>query len=346
MTGRKTEQRSYLGNYDSRKEKRKMIQSNVSVRNRKQRQERPQEDHQSQGSAHVYGTNSEHTRDGRSQPKSTFFKKKQAQDARSPLVGYKATTRAQAKGGYLSKTDDLKFLKEIGRDAKRSKSRRGSSAYPKEKLRTVHFAQNEENLNLHQEPATLLSSQNISDQREEEREAETPAEARDEPKGGISRSVVVDKRAAEIDCESRSHRETGSEIQYIKRKYLKKRSVGRREPDPLRDKPPTWKFLKASPKHTARKGAPSGKPGQAPNERSKSIEQGPTYLASLQSSIQGPERQKLAGKGGGLDNFYVASSHQSNEQTESQTNWSERRRNQPEIGVEGLHQSHPVNRNK
>lgn len=349
--GRKVEPRSYLGNYDSRKEKKKMIQSNVSGRNRKNKQDRPRDEHQSQGSAHAHGTNSDAARDERGHTKSTFFKKKHgARDIRSPLIKYQVSPRPQAKGGFLSKTDDLKFLKEISKDAKRQKPKRRSSAYPKEKNRMVHFAQNDEHSNLDQDPQTLLSSQNISEQREEERESEKTKEAQRRPKnGGISRSVVVGKRPTEMDRESHSHRETTSEVKLTKKKYRKKRSLGRREAqDPQKEKPPTWKFLKASTKQMSRTATRKGVPPQEPNERSKSIDQGPTYLANLQPHIQGPNRAKPHEKSGELDNFYVISSHQSNAKSESnaQINWSEPRNNQPAIGVEELHQSHPGKRNK
>lgn len=364
-SSRRQEPRSYLGNYDSRKEQRKMIQSNVSVRNRRAKTDVRPDEHQSQGSTHLYATSSEAGVNDKIKTKSTFFKKKtpDPQNIRSPVTGYKTPNRLKTNnkvGGFLSKTDDLKFLKEIRKDGKnRAKSRRGSSAYPKDKTRTVQFAldcpsgTNFDESNLQQDPKTLLSSHNISEQRDGEDKDVWSGKYAMDKEDGISKSLVVEKPKREMDMESQSHRETVSEIEYLKRKYFGKGSTGSKEPKSTVKDTPTWKFLKPSTKNTKKKGRKKIKghwsaSGKEVNERSKSSEQGPTYLENLPANIEGPKKQRSSKDEKNLDNFYVISSHQSNEQSKlsEKGDRQEKRNNNPAIGVEGLHQSHPVNRNR
>lgn len=76
------------------------------------------------------------------------------------------------------------------------------------------------------------------------------------------------------------------------------------------------------------------------NERSKSIEQNPTYLKSLRSNITNPNQtpeQKLG-------NFYVISSNKKNNSIqESERNLKS---TTPELGLDEFNQSYPNLRNK
>jgi hypothetical protein len=172
--------RTYMGNYDSRKEKITQSQASNKIK------VKGEEENNKMGSDYV---NSEKT--------SGFFKKRdkgRLKKKKSPLV-YKEITELRAKGGFLSKTDDLRFLKDLGKE-KKERERRGSSAYTKEKIRMVQSSHNSKNLK-----EDMLSSQNNS-------------EINDEIE--ISRSLVVKKRE--------SRRENKSDIEYIKQKYFGKGS--------------------------------------------------------------------------------------------------------------------------
>ena len=119
---------SYLANYDSRKEqKKKMLQSNVSSkRGAKVKSDQRSREEQSQNSEHLMNTGSDFLKDA-GPGKSTFFKKKESGvRVETPIAIYQDVGRVspfvgdQGKGVSLSKTDDLKFLRDIasGRKSK------------------------------------------------------------------------------------------------------------------------------------------------------------------------------------------------------------------------------------
>ena len=87
---------------------------------------------------------------------------------------------------------------------------------------------------------------------------------------------------------------------------------------------------------------------QVENERSKSIEQNPTYLENIKSNISKPSTQNISSNDQKLNNFYVISTNPSTEikKTNKQNSNKKNENNNPEIGVEGFNQSHPTNRNK
>ena len=80
------------------------------------------------------------------------------------------------------------------------------------------------------------------------------------------------------------------------------------------------------------------------NERSRSIEQNPTYLKNLESKMYDP-RHTSGTMDQKLNNFDMIPSHQSHDRRRMQRTSNETRKNHPSNGVEELNQSHPV-RNK
>lgn len=192
---RKPNTRTYLGNYDSRKEK--INQSLLSNRAKN----KPEEDNGSQGMSDYVKSEKN---------KSGFFKKREkgkSKKKKSPLV-YKEITELKSLGGFLSKTDDLRFLKKLAKEKVRGKERRGSSAYTKDKGRMVQSSHNSK----HQKDEELLSSQNISELRDEDWEKD---------RKDISRSLIVNKRGDESD----SRRDNKTDIEFIKQKYLGSKHV-------------------------------------------------------------------------------------------------------------------------
>lgn len=119
---------------------------------------------------------------------------------------------------------------------------------------------------------------------------------------------------------------------------------------------PTWKFIKNSSKNLKKTGKKailkdySQENKNMLSERSKSIEQSPTYLENLRPSINTPEGPPSQGNQK-LNNFYVVSSHGSHGKKglievgkvglkQSLGN------NDPSIGVEHFGLPHSAARNK
>jgi hypothetical protein len=235
---RVTSSNSYLANYDSRKELHKKITlSNASgKRGRRHKADaRSKGEGVSQDSEVLGGTGSDFVKEV-GPGKSTFFKKNKGEVyVESPVgiygdVGKVSPWKGQAhvKNVSLSKTDDLKFLKEIAQK-KNSKSRRGSSAFTNENKLHVQSSHNsqqgridvdithESHKTKAKQKSEVLSSNNVSTSKT----------------GGIvkiSRSLVVGKRETkktEPQREAvhlRSSRDTKDQIEYLKKKYFGKSS--------------------------------------------------------------------------------------------------------------------------
>ena len=205
---------SYLANYDSRKERKKMNQSNASSkRNRKMREA---DDVESQGSEVLGTTGSDFLKDSETmQVKSSFFKKKEAKGkvhVESPTEGTHLRVwpgMPPAKGEFFSKTDDLKFLKEISK--KKSKFRRGSSAYTKENSRKIQSNHESQRRAVH--PEEGKSERGERGEEDDRRKLSK-----------MSNSLVMGQRSFEVkgNEEGEGQRDTKREIQLIKQKYLGK----------------------------------------------------------------------------------------------------------------------------
>jgi hypothetical protein len=115
-----------------------------------------------------------------------------------------------------------------------------------------------------------------------------------------------------------------------------------------KEKTPTWKFIKNSSKNLKNTGQITSKGDSPSNERSRSIEQNPTYLKNLRADISNPNQQG-AKQDPQLNNFYVVSTHQSYDLkpvSEGNKNNKLSKSNNPEIGVEEFSQSMSSSRNK
>ena len=198
---------SYLANYDSRKEqKKKILQSNASSkRGGKIKSDQRSRGEQSQNSEQLLNTGSDFLKDA-GPGKSTFFKKKEPGvkvcRVEAPIAIYQDVAKVSpfvgeyGKGVSLSKTDDLKFLKDIARGRK-SKSRRGSSAYIQENSRNVQSSHNSQK-------GALLPEERNNQQM-------------------LSQSLVMRQKDSQINQEktnSGSSRNSRKEIEYLKQKYL------------------------------------------------------------------------------------------------------------------------------
>ena len=125
-----------------------MLQSNVSSkRGAKVKSDQRSREEQSQNSEHLMNTGSDFLKDA-GPGKSTFFKKKESGvRVETPIAIYQDVGRVspfvgdQGKGVSLSKTDDLKFLRDIA-SGRKSKSRRGSSAFIQDNSRNVQSRHN------------------------------------------------------------------------------------------------------------------------------------------------------------------------------------------------------------
>jgi hypothetical protein len=224
--GRKQGIRTYLGNYDSRKEKIQMHQSNRT----KKKGESLREDNKSQGSGKLYGTGSDFIKEVEKVHKSTFLKKKEKEikfrKVKSPMGMYKEIRelKPSSKGGFLSKTDDLKFLKELAKEKTRmskGRQRRGSSAYTKDKSRMVQSTHESKRVgNTYKDPEEeeemMLNSQNISGVKDEE------VWNINRTKIDISKSLATNKKKNHKGGSNRQHM---SDIEYIKQKYFGKGNV-------------------------------------------------------------------------------------------------------------------------
>jgi hypothetical protein len=226
--GRKQGARTYLGNYDSRKEKIQMHQSNRI----KKKGESIKEDNKSQGSGKLYGTGSDFIKEVEKADKSTFFKKKEKeinfQKVKSPMGMYKEIRelKISSKGGFLSKTDDLKFLKELAKEKtgkSTTRQRRGSSAYPKDKPRMVQSTHNSKRVSIAKtDPEDvkerILNSQKISGSNGEE------VWNINKNKIDISKSLVMKKKKGKTQDEGTTG-DYMKDIEFIKQKYLGKGNV-------------------------------------------------------------------------------------------------------------------------
>lgn len=348
LNQRKTQSRkaqsgsSYLGNYDSRKELQKKINlSNASGKRSKKgkRDKISKGEGVSQDSEVLVNTGSDFTKD-LVPGKSTFFKKKGNQIYVQPMnpsigiygdVGRVSPFKGQNKHISLSKTDDLKFLKDMGRN-KLSNSRRGSSAFIEENKRHVQSTHNSNKVKVE------LKNTHASHQYQKRHEEEIITRNEREGEGErnivkISRSLVIgknerkEKRKEKEDGNLSSSRDAKDQIEYLKKKYFGKDSKvvsirGSLEKSSLliqkkKEKTPTWKFIKNSTKNLKNTNQGTSKGKSQSNERSKSIEQNPTYLKNLGSDSQNPKgkAEKLAQSNNpaiGVGDFTQSKAHKRN----------------------------------
>ena len=216
---------SYLANYDSRKEHQKIIQNIASnKRNKKIRSEQTsRDDKKSQGSGILLHTGSDFLKDiDNKHKKSTFFKKKDlqthVQNVETPLTVYEKSNfvgewnQNKQKETFLSKTDDLKFLKELARDStKKTRTRRGSSAYTNDNKRLM--GSNHNNKILMRVSMENKKKRPIGGKYKKMKKLTIV---------GITKSLIIGKKQIGNDYnkEGGSKRENQSNLQKIKQKYL------------------------------------------------------------------------------------------------------------------------------